>query len=363
MIKTLSLLVGGICLTGSVWATTGQPQKKVTWHKSKQVIVPGGSVLPYKMDGEWKVFTLVAEPVSRTIYNGKVNTLNKVVPKADLYKGKVMKFPNQKETLIGWGYNGQIPGPAIVVHNGDHVRIIVKNELPEGTSIHWHGLIVPNKEDGTADTTEPAIMPGKTKTYQFTVHQVGTFMYHSGFNDTKQVEKGLGGFFISLPKYSKYNPNYKDFAIMLQAFTLPKATSKPVIFSMDPNWFTFNGLSAPNIPVLKANYGDKVKIRFGNLSNTAHPIHLHGYSFNIVGTEGGQIPKSAQWPAATVNIAPGQTRDIAFIANNPGIWRLHCHILHHITNDTAYWGSQKHLGILPVGGMFTYLDVSQPKKK
>jgi FtsP/CotA-like multicopper oxidase with cupredoxin domain len=325
-------------------------------HYNNEVLVPGGSTLPYTIIGKWKVFTLVAEPVDKIIYRNDINTLKNVTPSKDLYKGKEMTFPYKQQIIHGWGYNGQIPGPAIVVHDGDNVRVIVKNHLPEPTTVHWHGLIVPNSEDGTGGTSKPPIAPGKTRVYQFTVHQEGTFMYHSGFNDTKQVEMGLGGFFIALPKNAqKSHP--KDFAVMLQAFTLPTENSTPIIFSMDPNWFTFNGLSAPNIPVFKVHENDKVKIRFGNLSNMSHPIHLHGYTFNIIGTEGGVIPKSAQWPAATTNVAPGQTRTISFIANNPGLWRLHCHVLHHIVNDTNYWGHQKKLTLIPVGGMFTYLDV------
>ncbi len=332
---------------------------KPVYHQDNSVIVPGGYILPYKMEGKWKTFTLIAEPVKQTIYQADINTLTPAEKKHNRFYGKEMKLPQKSEVLEGWGYNGHIPGPAIIVHRGDHVRIIVENKLPEPTTVHWHGLIVPNDQDGTGGTTEPVIEPGKTSTYQFEVKQVGTFMYHSGFNDTKQVQKGMGGFFIALPKGK---PRYtKDFAIMLQMFTLPPGGGEPTVFSMDPDWFTYNGLVAPNSPILKVKLGALVKVRFGNLANTAHPIHLHGYTFNIVGTEGGDIKKSAQWPAATVNIAPGQTRDIAFRANNPGLWRFHCHKILHIVNDNAYWRKQIELGILPVGGMFTYLEVTGKK--
>jgi manganese oxidase len=173
----------------------------------------------------------------------------------------------------------------------------------------------------------------------------------------------LGGFFIALPEKQDGNrKGVKDFAIMLQEFTLQKGTEEPVIFSMDPNWFTFNGISSPNIPALVVNQGDAVRIRYGNLGELSHPIHLHGYSFNVTGTEGGPIQKSAQWPAATVEISPGQARDIQFIANNPGVWRLHCHKLLHIVNDNSYWTQLQivqNLGVLPVGGMFSFLVVKQ----
>jgi manganese oxidase len=323
--------------------------------------VPAGGTLSYEKDGKWKVFTLTAEPVNRVIYTEKENTLEPYVKAANRFYGKEMKLPVKEEVLEGWGYNGQIPGPAIIVDEGDFVRIIVHNKLPEATTVHWHSLILPNDMDGTGGTADPVIEPGKSATYEFQVNQVGTFMYHSGFNDTKQVQKGMGGFFISLPKEPKH-PDEKDFAIMLQMFTLPPEKGEPTVFSMNPNWFTYNGVCAPNSPVLTVKEGDRVRIRLANLSTDSHPIHLHGYSYTIVGTEGGVIPESAQWPATTVDVSPGQTRDISFIASNPGLWRFHCHKILHIVNDNSYWQKQKELGILPIGGMFTFLYV-EPKEK
>ena len=331
-------------------------------HANADINIPAGETLPYEEDGKWKVFTLIAEPVNQVIYTKDENTLIPYVKDANRYYGKEMILPIQEEVLEGWGYNGQIPGPAIIVNEGDYVRLVVHNKLPEPTAVHWHSLIVPNDMDGTGGTADPVIEPGKSAVYEFQVKQIGTFMYHSGFNDTKQVQKGMGGFFISLPKYPKHQDE-KDFAIMLQMFTLPSKSSKPTVFSMDPNWFTYNGVCAPNAPVLSVKEGDRVRIRLANLSTNSHPIHLHGYTYKIVGTEGGAIPESAQWPATTVDVAPGQTRDIAFIANNPGLWRLHCHKLLHIVNDNSYWKKQKDLGILPVGGMFTYLYVEPKEKK
>lgn len=333
---------------------------KTDYMKNTSVNFGAGSVMPYHMEGKWKVFDITAEPVKKVIYDHKVNTLTPFEKRSNRYYGKEMKLPNQTEVLEGWGYNGQIPGPAIVVYEGDFVRFNFLNKLPEPTTVHWHGLILPNDEDGAGGTDDPVIQPGKKTVYQFQVNQVGTFMYHSGFNDTKQVQKGSSGFFIALPKKHDNRPR-KDFAIMLQMFTMPPGGGEPTVFSMNPDWFTYNGVVAPNAPVLEVDEGDLVRIRFGNLSTMYHPIHLHGYSFKIVGTDGGPIPKSAQWPGATVGIAPGQTRDIEFLANNPGLWRLHCHILLHVVNENPYWAKQKKLGILPAGGMYTYLYV-KPRK-
>ncbi|KTD32962.1 multicopper oxidase [Legionella nautarum] len=318
---------------------------------------PGIETLPYKMDNGIKVFHLTPMVVTRTIYDKGIDkTTPFVKPENRLKNFKEMPFNIPSKKITGYGFNGSIPGPTIVVNEGDRVRIIVENKLPEPTSVHWHGLIVPNSEDGAGATTQPVIAPGKTFTYEFKVKQNGTFMYHSGFNDIKQVQKGMGGMFVALPKDKKID---KDYAILLQMFTLPENDSNPIVFTMDPSWFTFNGLVMPNFPVLEAKMGEKVRIRFGNLSMSAHPIHLHGYSFKVVGTEGGAIPESAQWPAATININPGETRDIEFVADNPGLWRLHCHKILHISNDTAYWKTkQPGLKLVPLGGMYTYLSVS-----
>lgn len=215
--------------------------------------------------------------------------------------------------------------------------------------------------DGSGGTDDPVIKPGSTGIYHFIIkNPPGTYAYHSGFNDPVQVGKGLSGFFIVLPKAGK--DLYKhDYAITLRGWSL-KEDGSVNILSMDNNWFTFNGLVAPNIPVLQVPYGAPVRIRFGNMGGImAHPIHLHGYTFKITGTEGGPIPVSAQWPAATVPVFPGTTRTIEFVANNPGLGRMHCHILHHVVNDPPVFRENKPITILPTGGMYTYLEVAEKK--
>ena len=106
----------------------------------------------------------------------------------------------------------------------------------------------------------------------------------------------MDGFFIVLPEDGEDTAN-SDFAIMLQEWEIPEGTDEIKYLSMDRNWFTYNGLVAPNFPVLSVEEGELVRIRFGNLGLMAHPIHLHGYSFKITGTEGGPIQPSAQWLA------------------------------------------------------------------
>lgn len=316
-----------------------------------KVITPNVPSLGYEMDGDVKVFTLIAQPVEHYILDGEPPE-DSIWDKVNKVKGMMpgMYLPKK---IKGWGFNGSIPGPTIEAYEGDRVRMIVKNELPEPTSIHWHGLEVPNEMDGVGAVTQLPIKPGETFIYEFKLYQSGTFMYHSGFNEKKQVGMGLGGIFVIHPKRYK-NKIDRDFAILLQEWHLLPGNENPDVTSTDPNWFTFNGRSAPSTEILTVNQGERVRIRFANLSNqNAHPIHLHGYTWKVIGTEGGPIPESAQWPGNTVNIPPGSVRDVEFVAWNPGYWHLHCHKLHHTVNAHA----DMPMGVMPMGGMTTFLYV------
>jgi FtsP/CotA-like multicopper oxidase with cupredoxin domain len=307
--------------------------------------------LGYEMDGDVKVFTLIMQPVKRFLSTGGPPhpVVSEIWKRNNPYVHH-MRVP--KEVKL-WGYNGSVPGPTIELTQGDRVRIMVKNELPEPTSIHWHGLEVPFEQDGAGGESQPPIPPGSTWVYQFTVHQVGTFMYHSGYNMMKQDHMGLGGFFVIHPKKPKYKID-REFAIMLQAFALLPGNDTPDLVTMDFNWFTFNGNVAPDIELMSVRQGNRVRIRFANLTMDSHPIHIHGHTWRVVGTEGGPISESAQWPGNTINVPPGTTRDVEFVALAPGLWRIHCHKLHHTVNAHA----DIPMGIMPHGGMFTFVHVT-----
>jgi hypothetical protein len=306
--------------------------------------------LGYEMEADVKVFTLIMQPVRRFLTSG--GPPDPVV--SEIWKRNnpyvhLMKVP--KEVRL-WGFNGSVPGPTIEVIQGDRVRILVKNELPEPTSIHWHGLEVPFEQDGAGGESHPPIPPGGSWVYEFTVDQVGTYMYHSGYNVMKQDHMGLGGFVVIHPKRPRHRID-KEFAVMLQAFALLPGNDRPNLTTMDFNWFTFNGKVAPDIEVMTVKQGDRVRIRWGNLTMDSHPIHIHGHTWRVVGTEGGAIPEFAQWPGNTINVPPGTTRDVEFKALGLGLWRIHCHKLHHIINAHA----DIPMGIMPHGGMFTFVHV------
>ncbi len=274
------------------------------------VITPNGSTLPFTMEKGIKVFQLTLD----------------VIEQHTIAPGMVIK---------AWGYNGQTPGPTIEAVEGDRVRIDVTNHYPEPSAVHWHGLLLPSGMDGVAGLSQKPIPPGDTFRYEFTLKQHGTQMYHSHGDEMVQIGMGAMGFFIIHPK-KRTEKIDRDYAIFLNEwFVEPGAATPNVSVMTDFNLFTFNSRAFPGTAPLVAKQGERVRIRFGNVGQESHPIHLHGYTFNIVATDGGDIPKSAQWPETTVSVFPGQTRDIEFIAIS-GDWAMHCHRRHHPMNAMGH---------------------------
>jgi manganese oxidase len=233
-----------------------------------------------------------------------------------------------------WGYNDLCPGPTIEVTEGDRVRIVMHNMLPESTILHIHGLEGPNRIDGVMGVTQEAVPPGGKVVYEFTLHQNGTLFYHS--HGPMQEGLGMTGLFIVHPKVAYQPAVDHDFALTIQEWAIMPQSTIPNVTSMEFNWFTLNGRSAPYITPLLVRLGSRVRIRFVNMSPIDHhPMHLHGYTFWVTGTEGGRIPETAWMPSNNVLVAVAQAREIEFIANNPGDWVLHCHMFHHMMNHMA----------------------------
>ncbi len=269
------------------------------------VITPDIPNLPHTMDGNVKVFHLIAEPVER-----------------ELVPGRKMKV---------WGYNGLCPGPTIQVTNGDRVRIILENRLPEPTTMHWHGFEIPVQMDGMPFISQKPIMPGESFAYEFTLHQEGTFFYHS--HGAMQEMQGMMGMFIMHPKEDFSPPVDHDFGIVLQEWAILPNNDVPNSAGMEFNWLSFNGKAGPATTPLLVRLGSRVRIRMVNLGMDHHPIHVHGHTFYVTGTEGGRQPQGVWGPANTVLVGVAQARDIEFVANNPGDWMLHCHLPHHMMNS------------------------------
>ena len=275
------------------------------------VVTLNGWTLPWRMSNGWKEFHLVAEPVRRQMAPGMTAHL--------------------------WGYNGQSPGPTIECVEGDKVRIFVTNKLPEHTTIHWHGVLLPNGMDGVGGLTQPQIPVGKTFVYQFEMKKSGTFMYHPHADEMVQMAMGMMGFIVVHPKNPAFMRVDRDFVFLINAFDIEPGAYTPKTATMtDFNLWAWNSRVFPGIAPLVARKGDRVRIRIGNLTMINHPIHLHGYDFEVTGTDGGWVPKAARWPEVTVDVAVGQMRAIEFVASESGDWAFHCHKSHHTMNAMGH---------------------------
>jgi manganese oxidase len=213
------------------------------------------------------------------------------------------------------GLQRPVAGPTIECVEGDKVRIFVTNKLPEHTTIHWHGILLPNGMDGVGGLTQPHIPPGKTFVYEFEMKKSGTFMYHPHADEMVQMAMGMMGFLVVHPRDPEVHAVDRDFVFLLAPTTSIRAATRRVVNTMlDFNLWTWNSRVFPGIDPLVVRKGDRVRIRFGNLTMTNHPIHMHGHDFEVTCTDGGWVPKSARWPEVTIDVRSAQMRAVEFVA-------------------------------------------------
>ena len=240
----------------------------------------------------------------------------------DITARKIQWETEPGKLVEAWAYNDQVPGPQIRVREGDRVRMIVKNELPESTIVHFHGVEVPIDQDGVPFITQPPIKPGATFTYEFTAPNPGSHMYHSHHNASKQVGLGLLGAFIVEPKRKR---------------AIEKVDVDYVMVLNDGmHGYTLNGKGFPATEPIVARLGQKVRVRFMNEGMMIHPMHLHGMHMTVIDKDGW--PQPAPWKCDTLNIAPGERWDVIVNCNNPGVWAFHCHILPHAESEHGMYG-------------------------
>jgi FtsP/CotA-like multicopper oxidase with cupredoxin domain len=326
---------------------------------------PNGSTLVPQADADGvRRVTLTAEQVNQVLLD---------------YQGKQV-------VAQAYGFNGGSPGPTLVFYEGDQVAITVINNLPEPTAIHWHGVIVPNSQDGVREIGEPTplIQPGDSYTYRYRIVQSpGTHMYHSHV-DIKSEMLGLIGGFIILPAHpgddthgddtydddrhgedQHYN---RDVVYWLHEWNLPQdlmgmalkdrpytgspvdtvnsVTAEPNWFTNELNFFTMNGKCYPSTTPLQLQLGQKMRVRFFNIGLNTHPMHLHGQNFLHIAEDGVDLKRPQEMN--TIPVSVGNTEDILITAQNPGIWPLHCHVAHHQANNLSSG----------FGGMATVLKIS-----
>ncbi|HEX6261300.1 MAG TPA: multicopper oxidase domain-containing protein, partial [Actinomycetota bacterium] len=254
----------------------------------------GGQPLePEVLPNGTKVFELTAEAIRWEVEPGKV--------------------------FDAFAYNGQVPGPELRAELGDRVRIILHNELPQPTTLHLHGMIVPNDMDGVPVINQDAIMPGESFTYEFRVRNTGSNMYHSHFNAQEQVPMGLLGAFIV--------PDPADPEVDVDA---------TMILNDGPLGFSINGKGFPATEPVVASEGDLIRIRYMNEGLQVHPMHLHGMPQEVVALDGHILRRP--YMMDTVLVAPGQRVDVLVRATEPGPWAFHCHVLTHAEGPDGMFG-------------------------
>lgn len=273
----------------------------------------GGAVLEPRIENGVKVFDLEASVIQWPILPG--------------------------ETVEAYAYNNQVPGPTIRVTEGDRVRINVTNRLPESTTVHWHGLILPNEMDGPAEITQEPIPPGGTYSYEYTVGQHGTYFYHTHDHVDRQQSLGLYGALIIEPRNPEDEvPADLEYTVQLQEWLKREWLTYPAM-PMEgglPNFFTINGKSYPATETIRMKVGETLKVRFvGSHTTAIHPMHIHGGPFEVAAVDGETLSETARYLADTINVGPGQRFDVLWRAQRPGKWLLHCHIPHHTTNNNV----------------------------
>ena len=259
------------------------------------------------------------------------------------------------KTVVAFAINRQVPGPRLELTEGDHVRINFTNHLPEPATMHWHGLIVPNRMDGPANITQVPVPPGGRYTYEYVVQQSGTYFYHSHSRPDRQQAFGLYGALIVRPRDAAAEEKADiDYVVQLQEWLNRDGLTYPAMIMEGglPNYFTINGKAYPATDTLHMRVGQRVKFRIiGTNNNFIHPMHMHGGPFSVVARDGVTLASTARFDADVINVGPGQRYDVIWPAREPGKWIFHCHIPHHtLNNNTEEQGG---------GGLTLLVEVSQ----
>jgi hypothetical protein len=264
--------------------------------------------LKYEMDGDVKVFRLTIDEMDWPI-------------------------DELKPTVSALGYNKQWPGPTIRVTEGDKVRVIFKNNLPETTGVHFHGEEFTDFfQDGIPFVTQLPIIPGEEYAYDFVASRPGSLMYHSHHNATDQVGRGLLGAYVVDPKKPAADDKFDREYVWISNDTL--------------GGFTINGHGFPAVVPVLAAVGETVRVRFMNEGGMMHPWHSHGYRMKVVTRDGYPLGNAA-FECDTLGVNPGERYDVNIVADRPGVWAFHCHILSHVEGEDGMFGMVSTLIVVP----------------
>ncbi len=262
------------------------------------------------------------------------------------------------QRVAAWAYNGQVPGPTLRANEGETIRVEFRNSLPMPTTVHWHGVDVPWKQDGVPGVSQPPVEPGKTYSYEFKATPAGTRWYHTHGSEmgdeATQIDMGLSGALVISPKAPARELPDVDRVLVLDEWSIGASGYNSAMLAghgahtggASFNVFTINGRAAPDIEDIVVKKGDRVRLRFVNASSVSyHPMHVHGHQARVVALDGNPVPSPTVRNVEL--LAPGQTADVEFIANNPGVWMMHCHDLHHSSSGMTML--LRYEGYEPVG--------------
>jgi FtsP/CotA-like multicopper oxidase with cupredoxin domain len=228
-----------------------------------------------------------------------------------------------------WTYNGVVPAPEIRVNSGDQVRIVFTNATPQSTSLHLHGVRVPNSMDGVDPYTQPAIRPGETFTYEFEAKGPAVGIYHSHHNAMEQVPNGMFGAFLidEMPIPDK---------LVAKGYTQIDRTVTMVLNDAGTIGLSLNGKSFPATEPYTLKVGEVMMVHYLNEGLMSHPMHLHQPVGWVIAKDG--FPLEEPMPSDTISVAPGERYTVLYKAEDPGVWAWHCHILNHAEGPTGMFG-------------------------
>ena len=230
-------------------------------------------------------------------------------------------------TVMAKTYNGVVPGPTLVVRQGQRVVIDYRNLQSVPDTIHLHGIHgIPVEMDGVGGISQPMVMNGGNYRYEFTANQPGTFIYHSHDNE-EMVDSGLYGAIVVLPAHPRAQERTgADYVEMISSWAIQ---------SLSENHFTLNGKEYPETAPIEVRSGERVRIRWINMSGeNVHTMHTHGHDQRVIARDAQPVPFDDL--EDTVLLGPGQRADVTVLANaKPGTWLVHCHVLDHTEDGTG----------------------------
>ena len=261
--------------------------------------------------------------------------------------------------ITAWTYNGTVPGHPIRVREGDHVRVVFTNRLPEPTTIHWHGVDVPSAMDGVPDLSQPAVQPGASFTYEFDAWLAGTRWYHTHVNSVRQLDLGLSAPFIIEPQAADL-PADREYTLLLDDWVTgaPAPTPPPdnngmmsggmmggMMYDAGPAYdtCTINGKAFLATAPLTVRQGERVRLRLINASNIqTFVLRLAGHPLQVTHTDGNPLQKPVE--VDVLPIVPAERYDVIFVADHSGRWPLYALNQPHTQGDlktlVVYEGSE-----------------------